>query len=570
MCGIFAILNNENTDSLKVPLFANKEQIIDEFYKGQMRGPEHSVINFLNKKSFIQGFHRLAINGLNIESNQPLNYEGCSLICNGEIYNYKALYKLMNITPNTESDCEVIIHLYKRYGIEKTLQMLDGVFAFVLLTDDDNIFISRDPYGVRPLYMHRYETDGHLYGFASDAKQLTFLTKITNQKLEYFPPGHYCHLQLTEIGARWMNAGSYRGEKCDLEFHKYHIPVYTQSLSLNQDSDICKTPHYYHYLKNIAFKLEDAVRKRFITTERPIACLLSGGLDSSLICALVCKIAVETGKSPSDIETYSIGLKGSEDIKYARIVAQHLGTSHTEIIVTESDMFSYIIKVISDFATYDVTTIRAGIGNYMIGEYISKYSKAKVVFNGDGSDEVCGGYLYMSSCPDSIEYDLETRRLLADIHKFDVLRSDKGISSHGLEPRTPFLDRAFVDAYLSIPIEIRNHNNVSGQIEKYLLRTAFETQGLLPTEILWRKKEAFSDGVTNKGRSLFQIIQERIDKFYYSGTNISLREKEKMYYKGLFELGYPGQTLLTPYYWMPKYIHSDDPSARTLTTYNNK
>lgn len=565
MCGIFGLLNADKySDSLP------DEMIENEFYKGQMRGPEHSSILFLSNNQIIQGFHRLAINGLNTASNQPLNFENCSLICNGEIYNYKQLYELMGVTPNTQSDCEVIIHLYIRYGIETALRMLDGVFSFILL-HEDNVYVARDPYGVRPLYMHltnNYDSPNNLiplYGFASDAKQLTFLTNVTGQSLQYFPPGKYCHLRKRlHYNLDMDNSCTIWKDKLGsmVQFYRYHIPSPTHTL-ISSDSD---NTEYYRCLKNIAVKLEDAVRKRYLTTERPIACLLSGGLDSSLICALVCKIAMENGKDPSTIETYSIGMRGSEDLRYAKIVAKYLNTTHTEILVTESDMISYINHVIVDFATYDVTTIRAGLGNYMIGEYISKHSKAKVVFNGDGSDEVCGGYLYMSSCPNSLEYDIETRRLLQDIHMFDVLRSDKGISSHGLEPRTPFLDKAFVDTYLSIPIEFRDHNR-SGKMEKYLLRSAFETQALLPSEILWRKKEAFSDGVTNKGRSLYQIIQDRVDTVYKVGGGLSKKEKEKEYYKDLFSLTYSNQDALTPYYWMPKFIQSDDPSARTLTTY---
>ena len=162
---------------------------------------------------------------------------------------------------------------------------------------------------------------------------------------------------------------------------------------------------------------------------------------------------------PNKLETYSIGLKDSEDLKYARIVANYLDTKHTEIIVTETEMFEIIPEVIKSIESYDTTTVRASIGNYLLGKYISTHSEAKVVFNGDGSDELFGGYLYMNMCPDDIEFDKETRRLLKDIHMFDVLRSDKSISSHGLEPRTPFLDKNFVNLILSIPPYFRNHKH---------------------------------------------------------------------------------------------------------------
>ena len=191
------------------------------------------------------------------------------------------------------------------------------------------------------------------------------------------------------------------------------------------------------------------------------------------------------------------------------------------------------------------------------------YNGTKV--NGDGADELCGGYLYMNSCPDSIEYDRETVRLLKDIHLFDVLRSDKSISSHGLEPRTPFLDKAFVNYYLSIPLHLRNHT-LDNQMEKYLIRLAFNETNLLPQRILWRRKEAFSDGVSNKGRSLYQIIQD-YTATKIMDTNLTKRGAEKAYYKNIFDAVYPRQAHLLPYYWMPKYIESDDPSARTLITY---
>jgi asparagine synthase (glutamine-hydrolysing) len=279
------------------------------------------------------------------------------------------------------------------------------------------------------------------------------------------------------------------------------------------------------------------------------------------------------------LETYSIGLQGSEDLKYARIVANYLCTNHTEIIVTEEDMFNAIPEVIYNIESYDTTTVRASIGNYLLGKYIRKNSEAKVIFNGDGSDELLGGYLYMNKCPDDIEFDKETRRLLNDIHLFDVLRSDKSISSHGLEPRTPFLDRSFVNYILSIPPYFRNHKNYK-QCEKYILRQSFtitnfenyESKPILPDEILWRKKEAFSDGVSSHGRSLFQILQEQIASqlnVIENTTNYTpCIETEKYYYKKVFDEAYPNCSHILPYFWMPKYTNATDPSARTLTFYS--
>jgi asparagine synthase (glutamine-hydrolysing) len=331
--------------------------------------------------------------------------------------------------------------------------------------------------------------------------------------------------------------------------------------------------------KNISSYLNSAVTKRCITTERPIACLLSGGLDSSLIAALV-NDYYNRNNMPNKLETYSIGLEGSEDLKYAKIVADYLGTNHTEIIVTEQIMFEAIPDVIYAIESYDTTSVRASIGNFLLGKYISSHSEAKVIFNGDGSDELFGGYLYMNKCPDDIEFDKETRRLLKDIHMFDVLRSDKCISSWGLEPRTPFLDRSFVNYILSIPPYYRNHKN-KNNCEKFILRNSFcqkyfvDSHGrqILPDEILFRKKEAFSDGVSSHGRSLYQILQEKItekmsnENNFQEIENIANIEKEKIYYKQLFLNNFPNCQMLLPYYWMPKYIESNDPSARTLSIY---
>jgi asparagine synthase (glutamine-hydrolysing) len=548
MCGIFSLLNY-STNKLEY------DNVSDEFAKGRGRGPENSTLFHDDALNIVTGFHRLAINGLNETSNQPISViesiDKYSLICNGEIYNYKQLYKLMNITPTTDSDCEVIIHLYIRYGIEHTLRMLDGVFAFVLFCPN-NIFVARDPYGVRPLYYTKNDVfnkvNGNgIIGFTSELKTLCKIANQFNQKVLQFTPGTFLTIDKTVDF-----------EKISWVIRKqeiYHIPTFASTANVNTFNNIDT------YLQGISYHLRAAVIKRYTTTERPIACLLSGGLDSSLIAALVCDI--HNKKEP--IETYSIGLPDSEDIKFARLVADHIGSNHTEIIVSEQDMLNIIPEVVRAIESYDTTTVRASIGNYLIGKYIKAHSSAKVIFNGDGSDELAGGYLYMNSCPDSVEYDMETVRLLKDIHLFDVLRSDKSISSHGLEPRTPFLDREFVNYYLSIPIELRNHN-LGQSIEKHLIRLAFKDNNLLPPEILWRKKEAFSDGVSNKGKSLFQIIQEHTDNLILD-PRFNLKQKERTFYKDIFENAYPNQSHLVPYYWMPKYILSDDPSARTLANY---
>lgn len=559
MCGIFALLNTNNN--------GNTDEIIikEQFMKGQARGPEYSSIEYLYPNIAL-GFHRLAINGLNSKSNQPIVYNDIILICNGEIYNYKQLYNYMNVKPTTDSDCEVIIHLYLKYGIEQTLNMLDGVYAFLLYdnrnTEENNhttkIYVARDPLGVRPLYCLSLNETNTLFGFASELKCLegffnNYDKKILKRRLNQFEPGTYSVFEITN--KIWY-------EKT--ENKKYYIPTFPFTL---HTKNVFKLIEDYFY--SISTHLNAAVVKRCNTCERPIACLLSGGLDSSLIAALVSNYF---GKKGKQIETFSIGLVNSEDIKYARIVADYIGSKHTEIIVSENDMFNAIPEVIQAIESYDTTTVRASIGNYLIGKYIAANSDAKVIFNGDGSDELFGGYLYMNKCPDDIEFDKETRRLLKDIHLFDVLRSDKSISSNGLEPRTPFLDRTFVNQILSIPSYFRNHNNNFNHSEKYLLRNSFthlyfkdyNRRQILPDEILWRKKEAFSDGVTSQGRSLFTILQEFIAIKYKENPSIEL---EKKYYREIFDNKYPNCSHILPYFWMPKYTNATDPSARTLDLY---
>jgi asparagine synthase (glutamine-hydrolysing) len=579
MCGIFALLN---------PAYDNSpEQMIikEQFMKGKNRGPEFSKIEYHYLK-MVLGFHRLAINGLNVESNQPIVFKDIVLICNGEIYNYKHLYNSMDVKPVTDSDCEVIIHLYLKYGIEQTLIMLDGVYSFILYDNRVNtecinkVYIARDPLGVRPLYK-LYNNDKklyNLYGFASELKCLEYFYNLNNHnyRIEQFEPGTYSIFQYgSPLSSQWEPIVTNK---------TYYIPGFSYAVATYDIASVKE-----QFFKYISISLNTAVIKRCNTTERPVACLLSGGLDSSLIAALVANYFSQQGKQ---IETYSIGLQGSEDIKYAKIVADYIQSKHTEIIVTEQEMFDAIPEVIKAIESYDTTTVRASIGNYLIGKYISQNSEAKVIFNGDGSDELFGGYLYMHKCPDDIEFDKETRRLLKDIHLFDVLRSDKSISSNGLEPRTPFLDRSFVNSVLSVPAYFRNHNNFK-ESEKYLLRNSFSGKyfcnnngrNILPDEILWRKKEAFSDGVSSHGRSLYKILQENIaeklnkeqealqirsinleqDKAYVTfEANI---ETEKKYYKEIFDKEFPNCSHILPYFWMPKYTNATDPSARTLEIY---
>ena len=610
MCGIFLLLNATSGGG---NINNNKSLISDAFKAGQGRGPEQSSLTTPYPET-VFGFHRLAINGLNAAANQPLEVDNVVLICNGEIYNYKELYDMMNsyddddaarVEPKTESDCEVILHLYIRFGIEYTLQLLDGVFAFALLdrrTMCARLYVARDPFGVRPLYW-LHSSGRASWALASELKQLIGFhaqnlvdrknsdlaengsglasarvaengsglasARVAetqadrNRVAEHFPPGSYASWTYPEHAlATWSI-------DCPdpIKYHTLGFAHPTGLLVENRFTDLSDIH------TEISQRFRDAVFKRCCTTERPIACLLSGGLDSSLVAALVSEYHTTHGLPP--VETYSIGLAGSTDLAYARKVAEHLGTQHHEVVVLEQDFIDAVPHVIRAIESYDTTTVRASLGNWLIGKYIRANSEAKVIFNGDGSDELAGGYLYMALAPNALEFDCECRRLLGDIYAYDVLRSDKCISSHGLEPRTPFLDRGWVQYYLSIPPTVRFNPDA---MEKQLLRHAFSGScsgsELLPSDVLWRRKEAFSDGVTGINRSLFQILQDHAATLELplmlndndggrSNPRVKASTAEQRWYRHLFDTYYPGADNVVPYFWMPKYVEAVDASART-------
>jgi asparagine synthase (glutamine-hydrolysing) len=321
----------------------------------------------------------------------------------------------------------------------------------------------------------------------------------------------------------------------------------------------------------LRFSLEEAVKKRLMT-ERPVAALLSGGVDSSLIASLVARQLRELGKPP--LKTFCIGMPGSTDMKFAREVAKWIGSDHTEVLLTPDDFFNAIPKVIQDIESYDTTTVRASVGNWLVSREIKKQTECKVVFNGDGSDEIFGSYLYFFRAPTDREFEEESERLLKDIHMFDVLRSDRSISSHGLEPRTPFLDRQFVSVARSIATEWRRPTKQ--RCEKWILRRAFDDGVTLPPSVLWRKKEAFSDGVSSTEKSWFEEIKERVEDLvpenWKERAVVEWRApqpttKEQYFYRNIYYMWYGKQYEKTnvPYFWMPKWSPgTTDPSARLL------
>lgn len=519
MCGIFALWSHSDF------CLSDLTQYIDAI---QHRGPDHtSIVKFSDQIAL--AFHRLAINDLTSNGNQPFyhpDFPSMALICNGEIYNHKELAEKYNFTLRSKSDCEVILHLYQRFGIERTCKELDGYFAFVI-ADGDQLYAARDPIGIRSLFIN--ETEDKVF-IASELKGLPHGTRCLQ-----FQPG------------TWWSSES---------------RTYTRYVDIMGRLLIHST--YQHAREKVRALMEKAVEKRVTMSERPIGCLLSGGLDSSIICALVSKY------SSTPIHTFSVGFEGSTDCAYARKVAEHLHTIHHEVILTEQDMLEAIPEVVRQIESYDTTTVRASTPMYLLSKYISKHTDIRVIFSGEGSDELSGSYLYFYNAPSQEEFYKETLRLVKDLHYFDVLRCDKSTATNGLEVRVPFLDKDFMSYYLYLEPSLKMPSEF--QCEKYLLRDAFED--LLPKEVAWRTKEAFSDGVSRKEKSWYQIIQEHVETLDIPEIEYEVNPpvlKESKWYRIIYEKAYPNQSHLIPYYWLPKWTGDvQDPSARVLPVYHSK
>lgn len=516
MCGIFFYLSKNDTKNH----YTNYEYLYNNGLLCQHRGPDKTTelqLSYLNYDMYFM-FHRLAINGLSDIGDQPLKKQSIILICNGEIYNYKKLikeYKLDDTMLQGHSDCEVIIDLYLKLGIDETIRKLDGVFSFVLYDINKNkIFIGHDPIGVRSLYW--FHSQQHI-GVCSEMKSLVYYSP----DICMFPNGSYSEIKLLN-------------NKIDIDTTRYYKIDYP--IKYFDEKDI---------IKNIRIKLENAVVKRLMCERENVSCLLSGGLDSSIITALAAK---HLGK----IDTYSIGFKDSVDVKHSEIVAKHLNTNHTSVIVTEKEMLDAIEETIKQIESYDTTTIRASVPMLLLSKYIKKNSKSKVILSGEGADETSGSYMYFHNAPNAEEFKKETFRLIKDNRYFDILRADKTTAGAGLELRVPFYDKDFLNYYMSIDPKLKM---VRHKYEKYLLRKTFED--LLPKEIAWRRKDGFSDGVSSFDKPWYSIIEE------YTLCKYNLSELS--YYKYIFDKYYKNYDNIIPYLWNHKWSKNlNNPSNRTI------
>ena len=500
------------------------------FDKTVSRGPDDSKI--IDTGKGLLGFHRLSIMGLSPEGMQPFELDGSYAVCNGEIYGFEKIKEELSkkYTFKSGSDCEIILPMYKEYGTDM-FAMLDAEFAMIIYDGSKGEYIAaRDPIGIRPLF-YGYDDKGVIL-FASEAINLVGICK----KVMPFPPGHY-----------------YKDGKficyCDIAAVK----------------DIC-----HDSLETVCSKIHDkliaGVEKRLVADAK-VGFLLSGGLDSSLVCAIAAK------KSGKPIKTFAIGMtEDAIDLKYAKQVADYIGSDHTEVYMTKEQVVSELETVIRKLGTYDITTIRASMGMYLLCKWIHENTDIRVLLTGEISDELFG-YKYTDFAPSAEEFQRESQKRIRELYMYDVLRADRCISENSLEARVPFGDLDFVKYVLSVDPEKKMNVYNKG---KYLLRHAFEGD-YLPHDILYREKAAFSDAV---GHSMVDYLKEYANGLYSDSefaeksskyTHAKPFTKESLLYREIFEKYYPGQSDMVVDFWMPNKewegCDVDDPSARVLSNY---
>ena len=494
------------------------------------RGPDDSRIIDAGEGKL--AFHRLAIMGLTPEGTQPFTLGKSSVVCNGEIYGFEALREKLSekYTFKSGSDCEILLPMWKEYGTAM-FSMLDAEFAMILYDGDaDEYIAARDPIGIRPLY-YGYDSKGVIV-FASEPKNLVGLC----ERIMPFPPGHF-----------------YK----DGRFVCYTDIAKVEAVCHDDIDTVCK---------NIHDKLIAGVEKRLVADAK-VGFLLSGGLDSSLVCAIAAKC------SDRPIKTFAIGMsEDAIDLKYAKQVADYIGSDHTEVIMTKDEVLASLEDVIHLLGTFDITTIRASMGMYLLCKWIHENTDIRVLLTGEISDELFG-YKYTDFAPSAEEFQRESEKRIRELHMYDVLRADRCISVNSLEARVPFGDLDFVRYVMAVDPAMKMNTYGKG---KYLLRHAFEGD-YLPHDILYREKAAFSDAV---GHSMVDYLKEFAEGQY---TDEEFEERRKAYshampftkesllYREIFEKYYPGESEMIVDFWMPNKSWEgcdvNDPSARVLSNY---
>ena len=502
------------------------------FDKSASRGPDAGSFVNVAKDTYL-GFNRLAIMDPGNSGMQPFFLDNDSLVCNGEIYGFRPIKEKLQekYAFRSDSDCEVLLPLWKEKGVGM-FEELDAEFALIIYdSQTGSLVAARDPIGIRPLF-YGYLSDGSIV-FCSEARCLVGLCETITQ----FPPGHY-----------------YR----DGKFIKYSDPAEVSQNSEDDIETVCS---------KIREKLIEGVKKR-LDADVPLGFLLSGGLDSSLVCA------ISSGILGRRIRTFAIGMDTDPiDLGYAKEVADYIHSDHMEVRMTMKDVLDALETVISILGTWDITTIRASLGMFLCCKAIHEKTDVKVLLTGEISDELFG-YKYTDFAPDAQAFQTEAQKRIRELHFYDVLRADRCISDNSLEARVPFGDLDFVRYVMSINPAMKMNTYNMG---KYLLRKAFEKDHILPERILWRQKAAFSDAV---GHSMVDNLKECAQSLYTDeefeakSRKYSYRPpftKESLLYREIFEKYYPGQERMIPDYWMPnkswKGCDVNDPSARLLSNY---
>lgn len=546
MCGIVCAFDLKEKAALLRP------QILEMSKKIRHRGPDWSGI-YADDKAIL-AHERLSIVDP-ISGKQPLFSEDKKLVlaANGEIYNHRALRKQFEGKYNfqTESDCEVILALYKEKGTG-FIDEMNGIFAFALYdADKDEYFIARDHMGIIPLYMG-WDENGTFY-VASELKALEGVCT----KIELFPPGHFLSSRDGEL-TKWYSR----------DWKDY------EAVKDNQTS-----------IDEIHDALEAAVHRQLMS-DVPYGVLLSGGLDSSVTSAIAKKYAEKRIESDDtqaawwpQLHSFSVGLEGSPDLAAARLVADHIGTVHHEIKFTIQEGLDAIRDVVYNLETYDITTIRASTPMYLMARVI-KSMGVKMVLSGEGADELFGGYLYFHKAPNAKEFHEETVRKLSKLHMYDCLRANKSLAAWGIEGRVPFLDKEFMDVAMRINPQDKMINGE--RMEKWVLRKAFESY--LPASVAWRQKEQFSDGVgyswidTLKKVVAEEVTDEQLANAKYKFPLQTPTNKEEFYYRSIFQEHFPSDAaaLCVPQEasvacstkialeWDASFKNMNDPSGRAV------
>ena len=510
----------------------SKEKFTELLMRTVSRGPDDQRV--AETEFGLLGFGRLAIMGLTPEGMQPFFRGNDCVVCNGELYGFRPVKKELEAdgyTFESDSDCEIILPLYYKYGLDM-FNHLDAEFAMILYDSRKKWLIAaRDPIGIRPLF-YGYSESGHI-AFASEAKNLIGLCK----KIYPFRiVSYYCNGKFVRY--------------CDIA----DTPAYN-----TDDMDTTLTM--------IREKLVAGVDKR-LDADTPVGFLLSGGLDSSLVCAIAAK------KLGKPIRTFAIGMDTDAiDLKYARQTAEYLGSEHHEIIINRDMVINSLEEVIRLLGTWDITTIRASMGMYLLCKAIHEQTDVRVLLTGEISDELFG-YKYTDYAPTADAFQQESQKRIRELYMYDVLRADRCISANSIEARVPFGDLDFVRYVMAIDPEKKLNSYGKG---KYLLRKAFEGDWL-PPEILWREKAAFSDAV---GHSMVDDIKEYAESLY-TDEEFQMRRanysahcmpftKESLLYREIFEKYYYDQSRTIVGFWMPNKAwpgcNVNDPSARVLANY---